>query len=204
MLTTNSSTQDQAVFPDWVKLDLPKDRVTLELLQQARSEMLLALNNFYVHSRHIVVFWISAFALVLAFSNIEIKGFDGYTKIFSAAILFLLALYTLAIQKVVELNYRVYVSTLIYAVKLHVAAQHQDAHPWISRTLRQMARFKSCSEEEFIDARTQTREDAFSVYKRMLGFMMIIAFGFATYFALSFAFPSISFEKLTFPFELPI
>jgi len=159
--------REEIEIPAWLCEGVPQ-RVDIEkILTPSRKGVYKTLELFHSHVRYVITIMFSlltALFAILTFSEnlgVEkevIETFIGY---------FLVAISVVAIISIVIIHryYLVYVSSLVFAVRVHLASPFKYTHPWFIRTIEQAKKWGNIKNDlEFIKKRARSPTDTFVLY----------------------------------------
>jgi len=169
-------------IPLWLQWSKePKLQSNSDLLTESRQEMYEALKLFHNHVKYIIYILVSIIAAPLLIMRIIPSLNDiHFFYIVVGLILALLPpiLGILSIQIILK-YYQVYISALVFMVRVHIGAGLTHAHPWIERTIQQAIDVsnKVESSKEFLKYRAKSKKDTFFYYKwiiRIISFTSLL------------------------------
>lgn len=164
-------------LPFWLRWPEPTEPPST-LLKESREEMYRALSLYHDHVRHVIYIMLSVpggLLLLIKFSGSA--KFDWMLYLISGLVLVLVPPSISRLSKIViRRYYEVYVSSLIFATRLHSLMVYkrsdENVHPWFDRTVIQARdQFKVQSADEFLKARADNKDDTFIGYCNILDFL---------------------------------
>jgi hypothetical protein len=158
-------------IPEWLNGGVPSEDQAKGQLVPSRKEMYKALELYYTHVKYVITIMFSFLTALFAILGLSQKlGSDVFPLetirvVVSVALITLFPLALLAILIILR-YYEVYVSSLIFALRVHLGANMVSAHPWLVRTLKQA---KTWIEDikcdgDFLRKRALSLKDTFFLY----------------------------------------
>jgi hypothetical protein len=133
---------------------------------KARDEMFRALQLFYDHVRYVITLLVTVPTAVFAVAAVA-KDLGAAREFRWFAAIFLIAAPVVAYfaQQVIARYYEVYVSALIFAVRVHLRSPIKAHYPWFERTINQAAEWKHVKNaQQFLAERRRSKKDTFFLY----------------------------------------
>jgi len=168
-------------IPSWLKNGCPPMDQANEQLISSREEMFKALELYHTHVKHVIAILFSlltALFAVLGFSSKLESDLLSKHQIINLVAVFLITIFPIAIIAIGILKryYEVYVSSLIFAVRLHLAVDWHRVHPWFDRTIEQARKWTSvASDEDFLNRRTNSPKDTFFCYACIIRLLSVLS-----------------------------
>lgn len=140
------------------------------LLNESRKEMHDALRLYHAHVKYVIYIMISVPTAILIIMQFSSNGSpDPPFYIIAAGLLFLVLPIGLISIRIIDMYYRVYVSALVFATRLHMAGDYRENHPWLERTVKQAETWWFANDaSRFLIARVNSPEDTFVQYGRII------------------------------------
>lgn len=168
--------------PEWLKDKLPPLNAAKENLIASRTEMYKTLELYHIHVKYVITMMFTLltalFAIVGLIGKLEqqvisLEGIRTMVGIF-LCVVFLLGLVAIVI---IRRYYEVYVSALVFAVRVHMAAEVMSCHPWFMRTVEQAKKWQSKvdSDHAFLRWRSLSPHDSFCLYAVVIGILSLLS-----------------------------
>lgn len=159
-------------IPRWLCWPEEVDPPETSLLNESRKELYEALSLFHSHVKYVIYIMITMPAVILAIIRLWPAAQPNMISYVIAAIIlvFVLPIGVVSIL-VIHKYYQVYVSALVFATRVHIAAGYKQLHPWLERTLKQAQDWKVDSSLKFIERRTKSFRDTFMLYSLIIGIL---------------------------------
>ena len=122
-------------------LSFPNDKEvkrTDKILEESRKEMYTALGLFHNHVKYVIYIMVSMPAAILVVMRLWKTDPPPLVNLIAGAILILVLPVSLFSIRIIQRYYEVYVSALIFATRVHIAAGYTKGHPWLERTIQQI------------------------------------------------------------------
>ena len=167
--------------PNWIQAGAPEKSTAQGLLTCSREEMYKALELYHTHVKHVMTVMFTLLTALIAVIGLSSK-LDTQTipaqTLRSLVGAFLVCVLPLGVFAVFILlrYYQVYVSALIFAVRVHWAAGLHCSHPWFVRTIEQANLWtRVTSDRQFLRRRAISPSDTFALYALMIALLSILS-----------------------------
>lgn len=168
--------------PEWLRRSAPSPEVAKGQLAPSREEMYRALELYYTHVKYVITimfsFLTALFAILGLSEKLVAKVLPSETiKVVVGAALIIMPLpFALLTILIILRYYEVYVSSLIFALRVHLAAGVEASHPWFVRTIEQAQRWqvKVKGDTAFLRRRALSPKDTFFLYACLIAFFAIL------------------------------
>lgn len=160
----------QKDIPAWLKKGVPKSADIEKILTPSREEMYRALQLYHAHVRYVITIMLSLITAMFAILGLSARLGDviAEPEIISTVVgALLIAGCPVALIAVVIIwrYYLVYLSSLVFAVRVHLGSPFKITHPWFNRTIEQAIRWSKVRDDiGFIHKRASSPTDTFMLY----------------------------------------
>lgn len=160
-------------IPVWLRWTTIATLPELDMLRVSRDEMFRSLSLYYEHVKHVIYIMISVPGATLFVLNVSKNVVPPELLVFAGLALAVVPplVSEFSIQ-VIRRYYEVYVASLVFATRAHVALGQVEIHPWIDRTISQA---KIAAEQSRVDDagaflawRASSPNDTFVGYRRII------------------------------------
>lgn len=170
-------------IPEWLNKGKPEKNSAASQLESSRTEMYKALELYYTHVKYVITILFSLVAALFAILGLyeklpanllptsTIKFLIGYTLSIFVPLFTALAIF------IIKRYYEVYVSSLIFALRVHLAVDMAHTHPWFVRTIEQAKKWqeKVHSDNDFLSKRSRSLRDTFMLYSGIIVLLAILS-----------------------------
>jgi hypothetical protein len=173
---------DDRKIPEWLLWPETLELPTPNQLYVSLTDLFKALSVFNAYAKFFIVLMTAAPAAVLLIMRLwpnEQIGFQYY--LIAGIILFFLLPVGLVSIRVLRNYYELYISSLVYATRLHVAVGYRHIHPWIEQTVQQARKYQYSDKHIdnptlFIEMLVRSRSEIFGYYRSIIEILSIACF----------------------------
>lgn len=167
--------------PEWIKARAPAIDKAMELIGPSRDEMYRALELYHTHVKHVMTIMFTLLTALIAV--IGLSGKIGGQELPTEAIRLLVGTFLIIVAPlgvcavfILLRYYQVYVSALLFAVRVHWAAGLGSSHPWFVRTIIQTNKWSKVKcDVQFLRRRAISPSDTFFLYAMMILLLSLLS-----------------------------
>lgn len=163
--------------PSWLEEPAISRSEASSQLAASREEMYKALELYHSHVKHVISIlfaFLAAISGILAFApKVESILPQALVLIVVAILLIAVLPFGVIAQKILRRYYEVYVSALVFAVRIHMAVELHLAHSWFIRTIEKA--HAATSDMDFLMKRSKSIADTFFLYSLVLWFFSVVS-----------------------------
>jgi hypothetical protein len=165
---------------NWFKRGIPDDANVQDLLTPSRQEMYSTLQLFHAHVRYVITIILTLITAMFAILSLPEKlgsaiiiGPETMKTVVAWFFLFGIAPAAMIGIFIIWRYYLVYLSSLVFAARLHSRSPFRVAHPWFVRTINQVEEWSGIKDDiGFIKRRAKSPSDTFMLYTYILLFFV--------------------------------
>jgi len=164
----------------WLERGVPDDANVQDLLTPSRQEMYSTLQLYHAHVRYVITIILTLITAMFAILSLPEKSgsaiiVEPETMKTVVAWFFLFGIAPVAIIGIFIIwrYYLVYLSSLVFATRLHLRSPFRFTHPWFVRTINQAEKWSKIKDDiGFIKKRAKSWSDTFMLYTYVILFFV--------------------------------
>ncbi|MFC1502710.1 hypothetical protein ACFL6A_04800 [bacterium] len=174
--------KDNQKIPEWLSWPETMELPSINQLYASRTEMFKALSVYNTYTRFFIILLAvvpSAVLLIMRLWPNEQIGFQYY--LIAGIILFFMLPVGLVSVRVLRNYYQLYLASLIFTTRLHIALGYRHLHPWVERTVQQARKYQFSDKHIdnpslFIEMQIRNRTEAFGYYRSIIEILSLSCF----------------------------
>ena len=161
-------------FPEWLRKGSLTKIQAEEQLTSSREELFKALELYHIHVKHVIGIMFAIVTGLVAILGLTSRfggGLDSAREITMIVSIMMMCMPVVGFLSIIILYryYQVYLSALIFCVRVHCYAEIPYSHPWLVRTLNQAKDWTSVKTEAgFLKKRAFSITDTFALYSSVV------------------------------------
>ena len=161
---------------DFKKWPEDQQKPRMHHINKSRDEMFTALGQFHNHVKYVIYILISMPTLILVLIRFWPQGIkDPIVYLIAGIILIISFPVGILSIKIIRMYYKVYVSCLIFATRLHAQVGYENIHPWFERMKEQAENefSKAKNFQHLVDLRTESKNDTVMISRNIIMIIII-------------------------------
>jgi hypothetical protein len=168
-------------IPAWLQGGVPEGMDIEKVLTPSREEMYKALELYHAHVKYVITIMFSLMTAMFAILGLSEKlgGAIIEAETIKTVVGVFLIVVCLVAPFAIGILYRyyfVYVSALVFAVRVHLGSPLKTTHPWFLRLIKRAQKWSNVRDElAFIKKRTRSLTDTFMLYVYIIVFLALLS-----------------------------
>jgi len=174
--------KDNQKIPEWLSWPKTMELPSINQLYASRTEMYKALSVYNAYTRFFIILMAvipSSVLLIMRLWPNEQISFQYY--LIAGIILLFMMPVGLVSVRVLRNYYQLYLASLVFATRLHVALGYRHLHPWIERTVQQARKYQFSDKHVdnpllFIEIHVRNRTEVFGYNRSIIEVFALVGF----------------------------